>query len=141
MTSLPERCYVDVNVFLNPILYKIDENEEAANSDLFLKKIISKEVEAYTSVLTWDEFVWVIRREMDYAIAKEKGRDFLVFPNLIFETVTYDIINNAQSLIETFSLKPRDAIHLATALNKKLTEIITLDDDFKGISIIQYRRP
>lgn len=136
-----KRVYIDVNVFLNPVLYNIDENPETARADLFLKKIINKEIEAYTSLLTWDEFVWIIRKNFGVEIAGEKGKDFLIFPNLIFDSITYDLINKAQNFIASYSLKPRDAIHLASAIQRKITEIITFDDDFKGIPIIFYHPP
>ncbi len=50
-------------------------------------------------------------------------------------------MKNAQELINGFSLKPRDAIHLATALRKNIGDVITFDEDFKDISLIQYRPP
>lgn len=136
-----KRLYIDTNVFLNPILYKINENQEAEQADIFLQKIINNEVEAHTSLLTWDEFVWVIRKELGGSIANQKGKEFLIFPNLLFEVVTKDIINKAQDLVEKYSIKPRDAIHLATTLNCKINEIITFDDDFKEIKEITYITP
>ena len=70
------RVYVDANVFLNPILYEIEENSETALANSFLLRIINREVEAYTSFLTWDEFVWVIRRNFDNELAINKGKEF-----------------------------------------------------------------
>lgn len=128
-------------MFLNPILYNFEEIPEAAKADLFLQKVVKKEVEAYTSLLTWDEFVWVIRKFLGQTTANEKGKEFLIFPNLIFDNVTHNLINRAQILMETYSLKPRDAIHLATAFQRQITEIITFDDDFKGIPNIFYHPP
>ncbi len=64
-----ERVYVDANVFLNPILYDVKENLEAAAADSFLKKIIHKNVEAFTSFLTRDEFVWIVRKNLGQKIA------------------------------------------------------------------------
>jgi len=136
-----KKVYIDANVFLNPILYDIKENLDAAKADLLLQKIIHKEIEAYTSFLTWDEFVWVIRKFLGVEIAKRKGKDFLLFPNLIFDNVTSDLVNRAQSLMESYNLKPRDAIHLASALQRQIVEIITFDDDFKGIPKIFYHPP
>ena len=135
------KVYIDVNVFLNPVLYKLDENPQAAKADNFLKKVINKEIEAYTSLLTWDEFVWVIRKFFGVTVASKKGSEFLQFPNLIFDSLTHQLINRAQNLIELYSLKPRDAIHLATALRRQVSEIVTFDEDFKGVPDIFYHSP
>jgi predicted nucleic acid-binding protein len=133
--------YVDVNIFLNPILYDIHISEEAKNADIFLKSITSNELIAYTSVLTWDEFVWIIHKYLDKEQAEQKGEDFLNFPNLIFLPVNIDVIRKAQDLKKKYNLKPRDAIHLASAVINHITRVITFDDDFKGIEYINSERP
>ncbi len=135
------KVYIDANIFLNPVLYKLDENPQAAKADNFLKKVIHKEIEAYTSLLTWDEFVWVIRKFFGIVVANKKGSEFLQFPNLIFDSVTHQLIDKAQNLVELYSLKPRDAIHLATALRRQVTEIVTFNEDFKGIPDVFYHSP
>ncbi len=122
-------------------MYKIDEYSEAAKADLFLSKIVKKEIEAHTSFLSWDEFVWIIRKNLGIEVARKKGKDFLVFPNLIFEPVSQEIINKAQKYMEMYSLKPRDSIHLASAIQKQISEMVTFDDDFKGVKEIKYYAP
>src|SRR5271157_3689706 len=125
--------YVDVNVFIYPILYDPTEIPEANGAKIFLHKIIANEVAAHTSLLSWDEFVWVLRKQINPEFATEKGLDFLAFPNLTFESVTLETINYAQDLIGLHAIKPRDAIHLATAMLRNLTEIVTFDNDLDKI--------
>ncbi len=95
--TIPERVrvYVDTNVFLNPILYKFENVPEAARAKDFLQKVITKEIDAFTSLLTWDEFVLVLRKENSSEFANEKGQEFLLFPNLRFESITFDIVKKA----------------------------------------------
>jgi len=42
-------------------------------------------------------------------------------------------ITNAQSIMEEYALKPRDAIHAATALTNGLHRILSFDKDFDAI--------
>ena len=52
------------------------------------------------------------------------------------------MINNAQILMEEYTLKPRDAIHLASALKRNVEEFITFDHDFEAAKeIINYGPP
>ncbi len=38
--------------------------------------------------------------------------------------------------MEQYQLKPRDSIHLASALKREVSEIITFDNDFKHVKEI-----
>lgn len=133
--------YIDTNVFLNPILYNLEDSEDARKADHFLKNIISNKILAYTSVLTWDEFAWILHKHLEKELAEQKGEDFLNFPNLTFLPVNMDIVRKAQDLKKKYPLKPRDAIHLASAVNHHITKVITFDDDFAGIDLISSERP
>ena len=134
-------CYIDSNVFLNPVLYDINTVTEATAAANFLKEVRAGRFKAVTSLLTWDEFTWIIRKNTDTSTARSKGKEFLTLPSLQFIPVTKSIINRAQLLLEKYTIKPRDAIHLSTGLQRGVDEFITFDDDFKGIPGITYRRP
>lgn len=45
-------------------------------------------------------------------------------------------ILKAQELMEKYELKPRDALHAATALKNKLTTIASFDEDFDRVKVI-----
>lgn len=137
MNQLKKRVYVDVNIFLNPILYDSESIPEAAKAENFLRKIVSGDIEAFTSILSWDEFVWVVRKLISREFSIKKGQEFLIFPNLKFINVTSEIIWKAQDLIKNYNVKPRDAVHLSSALSKNLAEIITFDNDFNKIPLIK----
>jgi len=133
--------YIDVNVLLNPVLYDATTVPAAKASADFLTRMMAGEIKGITSVLSWDEFVWIIRKNTNVEVSRKKGRDLLTFPRLKFVPVSTVVIEKAQDLIEHYTLKPRDAIHAATGLKNDVAEFITLDEDFKNIAGIKYRKP
>ena len=135
------KVYIDTNVFLNPVLYDVEENYEAKRAQLFLEKVISNQISGITSTLTWDEFVWIINKTLGRKIAVKKGKTFLVFPNLTFEKVSLSTINKAQDLISKYNIRPRDAIHAACALENNVKKIISFDEDFDIIKEIERIEP
>jgi predicted nucleic acid-binding protein len=136
MEQLKSRVYVDANIFLNAILYDPGENDEARRAVEFLDTIRKDVVHAMTSVLTWNEFVWVVRKQMDETTAKIKGREFLSFPHLHFIDITASLVSKAQDILEQHGVKPRDAIHLATAIASGAGTFATFDSRLGGLGII-----
>jgi len=136
-----EKVYIDTNIFLNPILYNIKINQEAKRSLTFLKKVIKKQVLGITSVLTWDEFVWIIKKTLGYQLAIEKGKEFLIFPNLKFKNISFSTINRAQDIFLNYNIRPRDAIHVACALEHDINKIISFDGDFDIVKEIERSEP
>lgn len=136
-----EKVYIDTNIFLNPILYDVNTNQDANKSKNFLEKIITNKIAGFTSVLTWDEFIWIIRKTLGIHIAIEKGKKFLIFPNLKLVKLSLTTINRAQDLISNYHIQPRDAIHAASALENKINKIISFDNDFDIIDEIEREEP
>lgn len=133
--------YIDSNVFLYPVLYDSEAVVEARKSKEFLLKIAQGGVEACTATVTWDEVVWVIRKIFGFDPSMEVGKKFLSFPNLRLLGVKNGTICTAQELMEKYKIKPRDAIHAATALENKVTEIVSYDKDFDEINGINRTEP
>ena len=136
-----EKVYIDTNIFLNPILYDINKNQEAQKSKNFLEEIITNKKIGYTSVLTWDEFVWIIRKTLGIQIAIEKGKKLLIFPNLRIVKLSLSTINRAQDIISNYHVHSRDAIHAASALENKINKIISFDNDFDIINEMERSEP
>ena len=130
--------YIDANIFIYPILY---ESEYSKYYEKLFFSIINKKFFAMTSMLTWDEIVHSIWKNRTREIAIREGEKFLRFPNLIFAEVNSKIISKAQQLITKYNIKPRDAIHTATALLSNCNEIISDDDDFDKIEEIRRINP
>ncbi len=124
--------YLDSNVFIYPVIY--DESIPlASKSKIILMAIEEGKIVASTSLLTWDEVVWVVLKILGREDALMQGRKLLGFPKLQFIEVDEAIILKAQSLIESYNLKPRDAIHAASALLSGSNVIVSEDRDFDVI--------
>lgn len=141
MNDIKEMMYIDANIFINNVLYNLEENIEAKNSNTFLQRIIKKEILGITSALTWDEFTWIVKVNFGKDVAVEKGKEFLIFPNLIIKNITLSTINKAQVLISKYNIRPRDAIHAACALENNVDLICSFDDDFDKIKEIKRIEP
>lgn len=126
--------YLDANIF---IYATINNNKEGEICRDILSRVAFKKMIANTSFLTWDELSYVIRREKDREKAIEEGKEFLKFPSLIFLKVDKSIIDKAQELIEHYNIKPRDAIHAASAIVNGIKEIISDDSDFDKVKEIK----
>ncbi len=127
--------YVDSNVFIQGII----RNDE--NCKNVIRKIAKKEYKGITSVLTWDEIVHIVKKFLGKDISKIEGAKFFTLPNFIFVDAKKDIILKAQKLIEEYEINPRDAIHIATAINSGINEIISEDSDFDIVKEIKRVSP
>ena len=128
--------YLDSNIFLLSVVNPKTDEQTIICSKI-LKKIISNEILAATSLLTWDELVFIIKKTLGKDFARTEGKKFLNFPNLTFLKVDREIILKAQDLLTKYNLNPRDAIHAASALANKINEIISDDSDFDQIKEIK----
>jgi hypothetical protein len=125
--------YIDSNIFIYPAIYDSNAIQEAAKSKAKLLEIASGSIEGYTSTLTWDEVTWVVRRLFGVKQASAQGASFLKFPNLTLLRADSEVLSQAQSIIEEFDVKPRDAIHAASAMLNGIDKILSYDKDFDAI--------
>ena len=131
MNNMRKNFYVDANIFIFASVYpENDIKFKMAKKLLYM--ISENKVDALTSCLTWDELIWIVRKIAGYDIAKIEGSKMLDIPNLSFIDVNEKILREAQKIIENHNLKPRDAIHAASALTSN-AEIISNDPDFDVI--------
>ena len=129
--------YIDSNVFLYSVLYSPDLEPKAKRAKEVLQKIENKELIAATSTLTWDEVVWVAIKLLGRSDGIAQGQKLLGFPHLTFINVDEGIIAHAQSLMDKYRISPRDSNHVASALSRKATLIISDDEDFDQIKEIK----
>ncbi|MEM2123128.1 MAG: type II toxin-antitoxin system VapC family toxin [Candidatus Bathyarchaeia archaeon] len=121
--------YVDSNVFIYPVVADEKTEVKASLAKNILMKIAKGEVEAATSPLTWDELVWSTRRFLGLEAAVYEGEKFLRFPNLKLLNIDEKVVWEAQRLMKRYGLKPRDAIHSASAIKNGIREIVSDDPD------------
>lgn len=130
--------YLDSNVFI----YATTNNDEIGRKcRKILTDVAENNIEASTSVLTWDEVTFVIRKLRGNEIAKIKGKNLLNFPNLRWLKADKKILDLSQNIVEKYHLKPRDSIHLATAIENKASKLVSDDSDFEKIKEIKIIKP
>jgi hypothetical protein len=136
--SSTKKIYVDSNVFLFPVLY---EDKKAAAAKKILEDIVGERLSAVTSVLTWDEFCYVLQRTLGKEVANEEGQKFLRFPHLEFVACNLALLSKAHRIMDRADIRPRDAIHAATAIQMGAYTIASDDADFDHIDDRLVRMP
>ena len=119
--------YIDSNIFISPLIY--EDSPLASSSKRVLAMVEKGETTAYTSTLTWDEVVWVVRRVLGRADSVQAGEKLAAYPNLRFVSASEEIIRSAQKLLSEYGVAPRDAIHIASALNKNVDALVSDDSE------------
>ncbi len=130
--------YLDTNVFVEPVLYQTVKAEDAKK---LLTKVTEGKVVAATSLITWDEVFWVVRRGLGLEVAKNQGSILLQLPHLILYELTQTIVERAREFAERGVLAPRDAIHAATALVHGMQEFVSFDKQFDRVGGLHRLEP
>ncbi len=78
-----------------------------------------------------------LRRVLGKRDGISQGRKLLGFPNLRFIEVNLMVLTTAQTLLDRYGLNPRDSIHLASALSRKLKRFISDDEDFDKVKEVE----
>lgn len=129
--------YIDSNVFIYPILYTAEVEPKVKNAKAILVSIEKKELTAYTSTLTWDEVVWVVSKTLGRSEGINQGQKLLGFPNLEFISADANILSRAQTLMKKYKLTPRDAIHIGSAIERKIKIVVSDDQDIDQVNEIK----
>ncbi len=130
-----ESIYVDSNAFILPVIGEDSGRTKGAAS--LLRMIEAEKFQAFTSVLTWDEVCWVVMRVLGRADGVAAGKKLLGFPHLRFVEANSAVLSTAQSLVERYSskgLRPRDAIHCASAMTRRDASIAS---DDSGLDVVK----
>ena len=126
--------YIDSNVFIFAAL----NNEELGNSaKLILEKVENRSIEASTSSLTFDEVVWIVKKNRSFEDAVSIGDAFLGMEGLHLIDVNQDLLALAISIMKKYKTDPRDSIHEATAITQKAAVVISEESDFDKITEIK----
>jgi len=126
--------YLDANVFLSAILNREDEGEKARD---LLQKLQKAEIVAATSALSFDEVFCIVKKHRGFISALKAAKTLLEIPNLTFLEVNDQTLWSAYNLAEKYKLDPRDAIHLACALDHAIFTIISENEHFDKVKEIK----
>ncbi len=127
--------YIDSNIFISPVIY--GSSSQTTGSKRILSAVEKGEVTAYTSTLTWDEVVWVVRRVLGRADSIHAGEKLAAYPNLRFVPTSEQIIRSAQRLLSEYNITPRDAIHATSAITKEVDSFVSDDSDLDVVDEIR----
>jgi predicted nucleic acid-binding protein len=128
--------YLDSNIFIYAAL---NTGEYGSRARSLLQKIQGGEERAATSVLTFDETYWSVKKQRGTERALEAGEALLNFPNLELIPVNGELLAIALNLIKKYRLDPRDAIHAATAITKKADAVVSTDAHFDKVKELRRR--
>jgi predicted nucleic acid-binding protein len=129
--------YLDANIFLYAVL---DDGEKRDSCQKILNDVGKGKISACTSPLTWDEIVHTLKKHAPLEEVLDQSRQFRKFPNLIFFGVTSSVLEKAEQLMEVYGLKPRDAIHAATAIVNNVNEIASDNSDFDKVKELKRKK-
>jgi hypothetical protein len=126
-----DRRYWDSNAFLG---WLNGEKDKVDSCEGVLNAAEEGRIEIVTSAITLTE---VIKLKGEKPIPKDKEqmiRDFFEQPWILVREVDRFIAEDARQLIWAHGVKPKDAIHLATALRLKLSTFDTFDEELIALS-------
>lgn len=123
--------YIDAMVFVYAAL---GEGRLAQGAVRHLRGLVEGDAPGITSALTVDEVVWVLAREGARELALAEGGRMLSLPNLRVLPATADTMRSALELMERVpTLRPRDAVHAATAIEAGVFAIVSDDPGFDRV--------
>jgi len=126
-----EPIYWDSDAFLGWLQEEAGKVQLCAGT---LKRADQGEVVIFTSALTIAEVLWMRGAPM---IPQEKAdilRKFFRRSYFRVRNVTRSISEEAQDLVWNHSIRPKDAIHVATALDAHVAALETFDEQLIGKS-------
>jgi hypothetical protein len=131
--------YLDSNVFVYAVTHDPVRNSKSREAVGILRDVEDGRIRGVTSFLTWDELAWVVWRLKGREAGVRAGAALLKLRNLSLLTVNLSVMLRAQELIERYQLKPRDAIHVATAMMAGEKEIVSDDAELDVVREIRRR--
>jgi len=124
--------YTDAGVFVLSLIG--DERAPYVSASKgFVESVVRGERAVSTSVLTWDEVVYVVRRLLGPEDSQAKAEDLLALPNVTWISADMAVIRGASALYRDLPIRPRDAIHAASAIQSGEREIVSEDKVFDRV--------
>ena len=128
--------YLDSNVFIYAVLNSESIGKEARS---ILSQVQNGQLKASTSALTFDELIWIVKKNRSPNDSLLAGDAFLNMSGLKLVDVDANILAGAIAIMRKYSLDPRDSIHVASAMIEKAEVVISEDKDFDKVREIKRR--
>jgi predicted nucleic acid-binding protein len=125
--------YLDSGVFI----YAALSREAIGNrARALLQRIRDGREDAASCSLSFDELFWIVKKHRTREDAIAAGKSFLALSNLRILAVDQDSLFSALSLMDRYSLDPRDAIHASTAISSGCSSVVSADRHFDRVKEI-----
>jgi predicted nucleic acid-binding protein len=121
--------YLDSNVFIYAIAYNASRVKEASKAREIILDMSRGKQRYVSSLITWDEVVWVIWKLFGYEEAVKAGQTMLSLDGLEYIELSGTEAIKAQELVDKYGLRPRNALHAATAITSGETVIVSDDKE------------
>lgn len=132
-----EKCYLDSNVLIN---FKNTESSFHQETKELLKRLANASYKLYLSPLTLDEFLYQLQQILIFQKKKNIFQKLFLALESILALPRLSLVNpltnkkNQLKIIEymeNYNLRPRDAYHLLTMKDNKISYLATFDQDFR----------
>ena len=130
--------YIDASVF---IAAACDTGKDGDASERFLEDVHAGAHRAYTSTLTVDEMLWVVKKTLGREEAAKAAKLLFNLSHLGLVDATGSIVSDAVEVFLHERVEPRDAIHVATMRSRRVVHIASLDADFDSVKGIKRLSP
>jgi predicted nucleic acid-binding protein len=122
------RCYWDSSCF---IAWLKPEPERRSKCQEVLRAAERGEIQIVTSAISLVEVIKLDKGPLQITQEKEKKiRNFFLHEYIVVVQLTRKLGESARSLIWSKGLRPKDAIHAATAISETIADLHTFDSDF-----------
>ncbi len=128
--SAHELVYLDANIF---VYADLAVDKLGADARQVIAMLLDRKFKAGTCCLTVDEVIWSIWLHTDKTRAVRVARAMMSLPGLEIFELSRDHMRAAVENVETYGLKPRDAIHLASMSAGDIGMIVSEDADFDKV--------
>ncbi|PSG98884.1 MAG: hypothetical protein BRC29_02025 [Nanohaloarchaea archaeon SW_7_43_1] len=125
------KYYLDSNIFI----YSVTEEDPGRRARDLIRKIEEGKINGATSVLTLDEIIWIVQKEINRETAIKTGRKLLMMENLEILSTDAETGTKSLQIMEENKTDPRDSMHIATARNHGIYTMITEDSDMADTEI------
>ena len=131
-------AYIEPTVFINALAADSPQRKACIAA---LDSIARGNLEAVTASLSWDEVTHVVAKTDGFEPSIAAGKALLQIPRLRIAVVDREIVTLAQELRAKYRLRPRDAIHAATAIREGEKDIIAYDLDYNKVRELKRKEP
>lgn len=98
-----------------------------------LRRVQRGEEPGFSSTLTFDELVWVVKKHRTLNDAMVAGEAFINMRGLTLLPVDGEVLASALNRIKRYRLDPRDSIHAASAILVRIEVIVSTDEHFNRV--------